>query len=67
MEPGVSMPHSQGIYSNPYPETNQSSVEILKEFLLPSIMATCPARLSLLDLRTLAISGEWFKLRSSSL
>jgi hypothetical protein len=23
MEPGVSMPHSQGLFNNPYPESNQ--------------------------------------------
>ena len=89
MKPRGSMPHSQELSSNPYPEPNQPNssqvliptflrsililsshlrlglpkglfpvglpVKILKAVLPPSILATCPAHLNLLDLITLTI------------
>ena len=79
MEPGGSMPHSQGdinilllsshlllgfpkgIFPVGLP------VKILKAFLPSSIMATCLAHLNLLDLITLTMLGERYKLWSSSL
>ena len=96
MAPGCSMPHSQGLSNNPYPEWNQPNssycplstvilpsyirlglpkclfsvglpVKILKALLPSSILAKCPTHLSLLDLITLTILGERYKLRSSSL
>ena len=42
-------------------------VKILKALLPSSILATCPAHLNLLDLITLTILSERYKLRSSSL
>ena len=42
-------------------------VTILKPLLPSSILATCPAHLNLLDLITLTILGERYKLCSSSL
>ena len=42
-------------------------VRILKALLLSSILATCPAHLNLLDLITLTILGERYKLWSYSL
>ena len=42
-------------------------VKILKALLPSSILATCPAHLNLLDLITLTILGERYKLLSSSL
>jgi hypothetical protein len=42
-------------------------VKILKALLHSSILATCPAHLNFLDLITLTILGERYKLRSSSL
>ena len=46
MEPGGSMPHSQGLSNNPYPETNQPNpridayfVKIYSNILCPSIYA----------------------------
>ena len=42
-------------------------VKILKALLPSSILATCPAHLNLLDLITLTILGERYKLCSSSL
>ena len=42
-------------------------VKILKELLSSSILATCPAHLNLLDLITLPILGERYKLWSFSL
>ena len=70
MEPGGSMPHSQGLSNNPYPELNQPKglfpvglpVKILKALLPSSILATCLAHLNLLDLITLTILGERYKL-----
>ena len=59
------MPHSQGLSNNPYPEPNQ--LKILKALLPSSILATCHAHLNILDLITLTILGERYKLRSSSL
>ena len=37
-------------------------VNILRELLPPSILATCPAHLNILDLNTLTILGERYKL-----
>ena len=42
-------------------------VKILKELLPSSILATCPAHLNLVDLITLTILGERYKLWSTSL
>ena len=100
MEPGGSMPHSQGLSNNSYSEQNKPNspridtylfkvhsdivfpstprppqrsfplglpVKILKALLPSSIVATCPAHLNLLDLITLTILGERYKLRSFSL
>jgi hypothetical protein len=100
MEPGGSMPHSQGLPYNPYPEPNQPNssywylfflrsililyshlrfglpkgifpvgvpVKILKALLPSSILSTWLAYVSLLDLITLTILGERYKLSSSSL
>jgi hypothetical protein len=44
-----------------------ASVKILKALLPSSILATCPAHFNLLDLFTLTILGEWYKLWSSYL
>ena len=65
MELGGSMPHSQGLSNNPYPEPNQPNSPYW--YLHSSILATCPANLNLLDLITLTILGERYKLWSSSL
>ena len=92
MEPGGSVPHSQGLSSNPYLQPNEfvlapiylrffiilSShlrlglpkglfpvglpVKIFKALLPSSILVTCPAHLNLLDLITLTILGERYKL-----
>ena len=93
MELGDSMPHSQGLSINPYPEPNMflalipislrfililSShlrrglpkslfpvsvpVKIFKALLPCSILATDPDHLNLLDLITLTILGERYKL-----
>ena len=91
MEPGGSMPHSQGLSNNSYPEPNQPNyylflqgplilsfhlrlglpkglfpvglpVKILKALLPSSILTTFPAHLNLLDLITLTILGERYKL-----
>ena len=90
MESGGSMPHSQGLFNNPYPELNQLSssychlslrsalilssnpsngllpvglpVKILKTLLPSSILSTWHAHLNILDLITLTILGEWYKL-----
>jgi hypothetical protein len=99
MEPGGSMPHSQRLSNNPYPEPNQPitridtylfkvhsnivshlrhglpkgffpvglPVKILKALLPSSILAVCPAHINLLDLITLTILGERYKLWRSSL
>jgi hypothetical protein len=42
-------------------------VKSLKVLLSSSILATWPAHLNLLDLITLSILGEWYKLRTSSM
>ena len=63
MEPGGSMPHSQGLFINSYPEPNQPiglTVNILQALLSSSILAI--AHLNLLDLITLSILGERYKL-----
>ena len=90
MEPGGSMPHSQGLFNNPYLEPNQPipislrsiliwssylrlglprgffpvgvPVKILKALLSSSILATRPGPLSHLDLITLALLGEQYRL-----
>ena len=77
MKPGGSMPHSQGLSNNSYPEPNQPNSrlglpkglfpvglldKILKALVPSSILATCPAHLNLLDLITLTILGERYKL-----
>ena len=83
MECGGSMSHSQGLSNKPYPESNQPnslrsililssfyyclSVNILKALLTSSILATWSACLDILDLITLNILGERYKLWSSSL
>ena len=55
MEPGGSMP-LQGLFPVGLP------VKILKALLPSSILATCPVHLNLLDLITLTILGERYKL-----
>ena len=102
MEPGDSMPHSQGLSNNPYREPNQPNyphntylikvhsnivalsshlwlglpkglfpvglpVKILKALLPSSILVACPAHLKLLDIITLTILAERYKIWSSSL
>ena len=94
MEPGGSMPHSQGLSNILYPEESTQipalipissrsililsshlrlglptglfpvglHVKILKALLPSSILATCHAHLYLLDLITLTILGERYKL-----
>ena len=59
MKPGGSMPHSQGLSKNVYPEP--------KAFPPSSILATWPAHLNILDLIILIKLGERYKLWSSSL
>ena len=67
MEPRGSMPHSQGLSNNSYPEPNQPTsphlglpkglfpvglpVKILKALLPSSILTTCAVYLNLLDLK----------------
>ena len=85
MEPGGSMPYSQGLSNNLYPELIQPNssywylgfpkslfpvglpVKMLKALLPSSILATWPAHFNLLDLITLNILGERYKLWSSCL
>ena len=89
VEPGGSMPHSQGLSYNPYPEQNKPNSSLVlillrsililsshlrlsfpvglpiyffKALLLYFILATCPAHINLLDLITLNILGERYKL-----